>query len=100
MESTENTKINNIIEEIKESEKTTEATEESENTEESEETTNTPLIEKIKEKLGIKAYIIISDIISIGEIFAYDLSTKKYQIANNKYSIWVPEENIDQLIIK
>lgn len=42
-------------------------------------------VNSLKFKLGTKAYILKSDIVSIGEIFAYDFSTKKYQIANDKY---------------
>lgn len=57
-------------------------------------------VDSLKFKLGTKAYILKSDIVSIGEIFAYDFSTKKYQIANDKYNIWVSEDIVEKLIIQ
>lgn len=57
-------------------------------------------VDSLKFKLGTKAYILKSDIVSIGEIFAYDFSTKKYQIVNDKYNIWVSEDIVEKLIIQ
>ena len=46
-------------------------------------------IKNLKYSFGTKVYLIISDIIATGEITAYDISTKKYQISNDKYAIWL-----------